>query len=209
MKRPSKRSILFGAGFFATGFVAAVALTAGFATWLLQRNREAMQAGIVGDLAVSSALLKAADQSPDKLSATVIWQARQDSKVAAAMFGSLTKSYQSAVLRHFAELNRSGTLRADRSPEGNVARLARTMVLCTHASASPGVAHIGPDVTAFGGIPDWVLDPDAAPVAPVPAHDTEIPQLHERRVALLREWTTLHAWVRANQACFARQTAAS
>lgn len=203
MKRPSRRSVLIGSGFFVLGFIVAIALTTGFVLWLIRQNWGATQANIVGNLALSNSLLTAADQSSDKLTTTVIWTAQENSELAAEMFNTLTKPHQAMVLRQFARLNQSTTLRTDQSPRGRAALLARSMVLCSRDSANPGVVHVGKDVTMFTGIPGWVLDPDATPVAPTPVRNAEFEQTPEVLSAELKKWTALHEWVKANRACVA------
>lgn len=209
MERPSQRSILIGGGLFVAGFLVAIALTAGFDIWLLRQSWDATQTNIIGDLTRSNSLLAVADRSPDKLTATVVWEARQNSEIAAGLFDAMTKPHQAMVLRQFARLNQSATLKADQSSLGRSALLARNMVLCSHHSANPGVVRISKDATVFAGIPGWVLDPDATPAAPTPARDAAVEQTPEVLSAELKKWTELHEWVKANHACIAKQTTPS
>ncbi|MBS0381701.1 MAG: hypothetical protein JSR56_04640 [Proteobacteria bacterium] len=204
MQRPSKRSILIGSGFFVVGFIVAIGLSSGLVVWQARQNWGATQAHIIGELTLNNSLLAAADKSPEKLTTTVIWLAQQNSELAAGLFGSMTKSHQAMVLRQFARMNQSSTLRADRSPRGNTALLARLMVLCSRESANPGVIRVDTDTTLFASIPDWVLEPGAEPIAPVARPDGPIKQTPQVLSAELKRWTELHQWVIANRDCVAK-----
>lgn len=207
MKRPSKRSVLIGSGFFALGFIAAIALTAGFVTWLIGQSRDAVQSRIIGDLSTNTLLLRAADRQSSSVLENVIANARLNSLTVAAAFDALDKNSQQAVLDLFTMLNHSATLRARTNGYGNTVLLARVMVMCTHHSANPGYVMYDGDEGVRIDPPAWVFDPAAAPTTSEP--DIPVQWYSQPRpvvaAAVRKHWTKLHGWVKANQACIATQ----
>lgn len=205
MKRPSKRAVLVGCGFFVPGFTIAIALTASFSVWLIRQTGRGVQANIVGGLSQSNGQLKLLDQSPDKLVPTILWTARMNTSIAAAMFSRMSKHYQPMVLFEFQRMNQSAILRSQRSPESVTARLARVMVLCSHVSAQPNTVHVGKSELLMMPLPEWVLNPNAAPITPVADQRRGMPYTPDALAAEFKKWTRVHDWVKANQSCIAKQ----
>lgn len=209
MRWPSKKSLVIGATGFVIGFAAAVALASGFVAWIHAGSQPARQGWIIDPLVASTELLGVADTQPKQLTRMIVGNAREHSLTAAAQFGGLTKFNRQIVLRQFVRLNHSATLRADNAPYAKTVRLARVMVLCSHASATPGWLAIDKNSGGMTPVPGWVLDPGAKPVLPavgsVVGTFRQSPEVIE---AERRHWGTLHAWVIANQKCASKQGAA-
>src|SRR6185312_15869742 len=138
MRWPSRRSFAIGAVAFVAGFVVAVALAWGFVSWVYTSNLSGRQNWVIDPLVASTELLEITDKRPEQLTRVIVANARQNSLTAATQFSRLTEPNQQITLRQFTRLNHSATLRADHAPFADTARLARLMVLCTHASAAPG-----------------------------------------------------------------------
>lgn len=208
MRRPSRKSIVIGATSFVVGFAAAMALAGGFVAWIYTGGQSARQSWIVDPLVASTGLLSVADTQPKQLVRVIIGNAREHSLTAAAQFDRLTKFNQQIVLRQFARLNRSATLRADNAPYAKTVRLARAMVWCSHASASPGWLTIDKNSGGMTPVPGWVLDPDAKPV--LPAVGSVVGTFRQSPAVIAAErkhWGRLHAWVIANKKCISTQEA--
>lgn len=208
MRWPSRMSIVIGATSFVLGFAAAVALASGFVAWIYTGGQSARQSWIVDPLVASTELLSVADTQPKQLVRVIIGNAREHSVAAAAQFDRLTKFNQQIVLRQFARLNRNATLHADNAPYAKTVRLARVMVLCSHASATPGWLTIDKNSGGTTPVPDWVLNPDAKPVLPTVGSVVGTFQQSPAVIAAERKhWDTLRAWVIANQKCISTQEA--
>ena len=206
MRWPSRKSIVIGVTSFVVGFAAAVALAGGFVAWVYTGSQSARQSWIVDPLVASTALLSVADTQPKQLTHVIAGNARDYSLAASAQFDQLTKFNQQIVLRQFARLNRSATLRADNAPYAKTVRLARVMVLCSHASATPDWLTIDKNSGGMTPLPDWVLDPDAKPVLPAVGSVVGTFQQSPAVIAAERKhWGTLHAWVIVNQKCVSMQ----
>lgn len=209
MRWPSKKSLAIGATAFVAGFVVAIAIAGGFVAWAYAGSQSARQGWIVDPLVSSTTLATTADKGTDQLLHVVVGNARDHSLTAAAQFDRLGKSNQQIVLREFARLNRSTTLRANNAPYARTVRLARVMVLCSHASANPAWLAIDENSGGMTPVPDWVLDPDAKPAFPVVGSIVGTFQQSPSVIAAERKhWGALHRWVIANQDCIARQQAA-
>ena len=208
MRWPSRKSLVIGATSFVFGFAAAVALAGGYVAWIYTGGQSARQSWIVDPLAASTELLSVADTQPKQLVRMIIGNARERSLTAAAQFSRRTKSNQQIVLRQFARLNRSGTLRTDNAPYAKTVRLARTMVLCSHASATPGWLTIDKNSGGMTPVPDWVFDPGVKPVLPAVGSVVGTFQQSPAVIAAERNhWGRLRAWVTANQTCISTQEA--
>ena len=209
MQRPSKRSTLICGGFFAIGFILAMALTAGFSIWMLNRSRGAVQSGIIRDLSSSALLLDTVDKRPSSLVKQITSDARLNSLTVAAAFDTLDLDHQHVVLNLFTMLNHSPTVRAERNRYTDTVLLARVMVLCTRRSANPGYVMYDKDYGVRINVPDWVVDPSAEPPSAEP--DIPIQWYSQPRpvvtAAVRSRWTELHEWVKANQACIVKQEA--
>lgn len=207
MQRPSRRTVIVAGGSFIAGLLVALAVTAGFALWMLHLAQGAAQARIIADLSTNTLLLQTADKRPDTVVASIASNAQLNSLLAAEGFDEFDKTHQSVILEFFKLLNHSPTLRADKSPIGNSMFLARTMVLCTHHSATPEFTTYAKGDATRADIPAWVLDPHAtspttAPVIQVQWYSKPRPVVAK---AVLAHWITLHDWVKANQSCIAQQ----
>ncbi|MGH8145372.1 MAG: hypothetical protein ACREPY_03480 [Rhodanobacteraceae bacterium] len=208
MRWPSGKSIAIGTLAFVAGFVVAVALAAGFVTWVYTSNQSGRQNGVIDPLVSTVELLDVEDKQPAHLTRVIAGNARDSSLTAAVQFDRLTKTNQQIVLRLFARLNRSTTLRADEAPFADTVRLARLMVLCTHQSAAPGWLTVSKDSGATTPVPDWVLNPHAKPVMPAAGSIYGAMQQSPAVLAAERkQWGKLRKWVIANQACIAKQQA--
>lgn len=141
MKRLSTRTVVVSSVSFATGFIAAIALASGFTFWFGRLSLHAYQGSIVDKLVTTNQLLDSADR-PKGLASTVLYDAQEQSIIAATMFDILDMRYQPMVLRQFARMDSNPMLRADDSARGNTAKLARAMVLCTHHAASPALIDV-------------------------------------------------------------------
>lgn len=206
---PSRKSLAIGAICFVAGFAAAIALAGGFAVWVYRGNESGRQNWIVNPLVASTELLGVADAHPNQLTGMIIGNAREYSLVAAAQFDRLSKSNQQIVLRQFARLNRNATLRTDNAPYAKTARLARVMVLCSRASATPGWLAIDKDSGGTTPVPDWVLDPDAKPILPaVGSVFGTFKQTPAVIAAERKHWGGLQHWGIAHRACIEAQDAA-
>lgn len=208
MRWPSSKSLAIGISFFVAGFVVAIALTGGFVAWIYHGSESSRQSWIVAPLVASTELLSAADAQPKQLTRMIVGNAREYSLAAATQFDRLTKFNQQIVLRQFSMLNRSTTLRADNAPYAKTARLARVMVLCSHASATPGWVAIGKNSGGMTPVPDWVLDPDAEPVLPqVGSNVGTLRQSPAVIAAEGKQWGKLRQWVITHRACIEHQDA--
>lgn len=208
MRWPSRKSLAIGAVFFIAGFAVAIALAGGFVARVYQGSMSIRQGWIVDPLVASTELLGVADTQPKRLTRTIVGNARQYSLAAANQFDRLTKSNQQIVLRQFARLNRSATLRADNAPYAKTVRLARVMVLCSHVSASPDWLAINKNSGGMTPIPDWVLDPAAKPAFPVVGSVFGTFQQSAAVIAAERkQWEGLRQWVIAHRACIGQQDA--
>lgn len=208
MRLPSRKSIVIGVTSFVIGFVAAAALATGFVTKVYSDGQSARQSWIVDPLVANTELLGVADTQPKQLARMIVGNAREYSLTAAAQFNRLTKLNQQIVLRQFARLNRSDTLRADNAPYAKTAFLARVMVLCSHASAAPDWLTIDKNSGGMTPVPDWVLDPKADPVLPSVGSVAGSFQQNPAVIAAERKhWGKLRAWVVANQKCISTQEA--
>lgn len=208
MRWPSRRSVAISAVAFVTGFIVAVALAWGFVSWVYKSNLSGRQNWVIDPLAASVELLDVADKRPERLTRAIVGNARESSLTAATQFDRLTEANQQIILRLFARLNRSATLRANKAAFADTARLARVMVLCSHASASPGWLSVNENSGATTPVPKWVLDPDAKPVMPATGSNYGMLQQSAAVIAAERKhWGALHEWVIANQGCVAKQQA--
>jgi len=206
MRWPSRRSFAIGAVAFVAGFVVAVALAWGFVSWVYTSNLSGRQNWVIDPLVASTELLEITDKRPEQLTRVIVANARQNSLTAATQFSRLTEPNQQITLRQFTRLNHSATLRADHAPFADTARLARLMVLCTHASAAPGWLAIDKNSGATTPVPKWVLDPDAKRLMPATGSNYGMLQQSAAVIAAERKhWGALHEWVIANQGCVAKQ----
>ncbi|MGH8189815.1 MAG: hypothetical protein ACREP2_00025 [Rhodanobacteraceae bacterium] len=200
---------MIGATSFVIGFAAAAALAGGFVAWVYAGGQSARQSWVIDPLVANAELLDVTDQRPQQLTRVIIGQVRDNSLAAAAQFDRLTKLNQRIVLRQFAKLNRSATLRADAAPYAKTVRLARVMVLCSHTSATPGWLTIDQGSGGMTPVPEWVLDPNAKPVMPVVGSIVGSFQQSAAVIAAERKhWGKLHQWVIAHHACIRQQDAA-
>ena len=209
MRWPSRRSVAISAVVFVTGFIVAVALAWGFVSWVYKSNLSGRQNWVIDPLAANVELLDIADKRPEQLTRVIVGDARENSLTAATQFDRLTEANRQIILRLFARLNHSVTLRANEEAFADTAHLARLMVLCTHASASPGWLSVDGNFGAMTPVPKWVLDPDAKPVMPAIGSTYGALQQSAAVIAAERKhWDALHEWVIANQRCIAKQQAA-
>lgn len=209
MRWPSRKSIAIGVIAFVAGFAAAIALAGGFVARAYDGSESARQSWIVDPLVASTELLAVADARPTQLAHVIIGNARENSLTAAAQFSRLTKLNQRIVLRQFARLNHSAALQADNAPYARTARLARAMVLCSHASATPGWLTIDESSGGMTPVPEWVLDPAAKPV--LPAVGSVVGTFQQSPTVIAAEgkhWGELHQWVIAHRTCVQQQDAA-
>jgi len=212
MKRPSKRSILIGSGFFALGFIAAA--TASYALAARAYEQVFVPAieswSLVSPLVDSNQLLRVVDQRPAQLVATIVSNAQSRSLASANNFDYLSKDHQRIVLRQLTMLDHSPALRTDDGPRGRTAHLARLMVLCSHASARPHWMDFGNESGMMMYVPEWVMDPKADPVMPAPGSIFAGAMQSPGVIAAERKkWTALHQWVIDNRGCIAAQEQAS
>lgn len=207
MKRPSRRTVIVAGGSFVAGLLVAFAVTTGFALFVLSMARGAAQSQIIAGLSTNTLLLQTADKHPDALVAHIASNAQLNSQLAAGGFDEFDKSHQETILEFFKLLNHSPILRANKSPIANSTFLARTMVLCTHRSATPEFTTYAKDDATRVDIPAWVLDPSATPPTTAPEIQAQWYSKPRSVVAkaVLAHWITLHDWVKANQPCIARQ----
>lgn len=204
MKRPSKRAVLIGGGFFVLGFAIAIAVVAAVLFQFARESWHAEQGSMVSALASTTQLLDSAEQRPSQLIPEVLGNSVEQSLGLATQFDTLGDTYQPIVLRVFAHLQQNTTLRAQHGPATNAARLARVMVLCTHHLATPGWVKFGKDQGGTVGVPSWVLTPDAAPDHPAIINYHGLRFIDPRQVgAITRQWDALHAWVNQHRACAA------
>lgn len=202
MRWPSRKSLAIGTIAFVAGFAVAIVLMGGFVTWVYRSNASGRQSWIINPLVASTGLLDVADTQPKRLTRTIVGNARDQSLAAAAQFDRLTKFNQQAVLRQFDRLDHSATLRADHAPYAKTARLARVMVLCSHASATPGWLVIDKNSGGMTPVPDWVFDPDAKPVMPAVGSVFGSFQQSPTVIAAERNhWEGLHQWVITHRTC--------
>lgn len=212
MRRPSKRSILIGSGFFVIGFIAATTLSYALVARAYKRMFvPAIESwSMVSQLVDSNQLLRVVDQRPTQLAAIIVSDAQSRSLAAANNFDYLSKDHQRIVLRQLTMLDRSEALRADDGPRGRTAHLARLMVLCSHASARPGWMDFGNESGMTMDVPEWVMDPEAKPVMPTAGSIfAGAMQSSDVIAAERKKWTALHQWVIDNRGCITAHEQAS
>ena len=210
MKRPSARIVAISSISFITGFVIAALLAGSLVFWLARTALNNLHASTIDELVNTNQLLYTADTQPNRLVSEVISNANLQSLSAAMTFSGLEKRNQMAVLRQFAQMNRSTTLQADHNPMGRTALLARATVLCTHESADPGDISFGKRYSrAFIAVPGWVLDPDAKSGKPDTSSITSVEQTPKVVAAESRKWDALHRWVITHCNCLTGKPALS
>lgn len=204
MKRPSKRAVLIGGGFFVLGFAVAIALVVATLFHFAHESWYADQGSMVSALVSTVQLLDSTEQHPSQLMPEVLGNSVEQSLDLAAQFDALSSTYQPMVLRVFGNLNQNTTLGIQHGMATNVARLARVMVLCTHHRANPDWVRFNKDQGATVGVPSWVITPDAAPEHPAIINYHGLRFIDSRQVdAITRQWDALHTWVNQHSACAA------
>lgn len=200
MKRPSTRTVVVSSVSFATGFITAVVLAGGLVFWFGRLSLQGYQGSIVDKLVTTNQLLDSAGR-PEGLASEVLHDAQERSIIAATKFDTLNGRYQSMVLRQFARMDSNPVLRGDDSAQGNTAKLARAMVLCTHHAAFPALVDVTQKVRITAFVPTWVVNP--IPHAIQPSSNDTNGVLQDPRVtaAKAKKWQTLHAWVMRHQDC--------
>ncbi|WHZ19843.1 MAG: hypothetical protein OJF55_001992 [Rhodanobacteraceae bacterium] len=203
MKRPSVHTVIVASVSFIAGFIVAVALAGGLVLWFGRISLHATQGRVVDKLVTTNQLLAAADKPRGELRGMIVGDADEQSLTAAAMFDAMGSSYQPMVLRQFARMNTSTTLKEDQSTLGNAAKLARAMVLCTHHSAYPNWVTVNEDTGATMGVPSWVFELNAAPTIPATVTYGQTKFGAPFVQAAAKHWRTLHQWVMSHQDCAA------